>query len=89
MKIPKIFNGCNSVKSMFFQIWKLVGAGLHHENACKCCVFWRGAAFATILVSPALLIDSAITRAIAVLGIAAFLVIVAAINSYLEEDDYE
>lgn len=89
MKIPRIIRGCNSVKSLFFQVWKVVGAGLHHENACKCCVFWRGVAFASVLVAPALLIDSAVTRACVVFGVAAFLGIVAGINSYLEEDDYE
>ena len=90
MKIPKLIKGCDSVKSLFFQVWKLVGTGLHHEYACKCCVFWRGVAFATALISPALFVDSAVTRAVILIGVAAFLVIVAGINSYLEsEKDYE
>ena len=42
MRIKQLLNGCNSVHSVFFVLWRILTPDLMSPQSCKCCIFWRG-----------------------------------------------
>lgn len=90
MQVPKIIRGCESVRSLFWQFFRVAGKGLLHEAACKCCVFYRGALVACIFLAPSIVVQSQNHRLLAILiagGLAIFIAALAKILDTEEDDD--
>ena len=89
MNVPDKINGCKTVSSVFWNFWRVAGRGLHHENACTCCVFWRGIIVAVAFLTPALFFESVAHKLYAVFAAALIGCVVALINSYIEDEYYD
>ena len=91
MQVPKIIRGCESVRSLFWQFFRVVGKGLLHESACKCCVFYRGALVACIFLAPSIVVQATNRKLLTIFiaaGLAIFIAVLAKILD-TEEDDNE
>ena len=91
MQVPKIIRGCESVRSLFWQFFRVAGKGLLHESACKCCVFYRGALTACIFLAPSIVVQATNHRLLAILSAGGLAICIAALAKILdtEEDDAE
>ena len=91
MKIPRIIRGCESVRSLFWQFFRVVGKGLLHESACKCCVFYRGALVACIFLAPSIVVQEPNHKVLALCVAAGLAILIAVLAKLIdqEEDDDE
>lgn len=91
MRIPKIIRGCESVRSLFWQFFRVAGKGLLHESACKCCVFYRGVLVACLFLAPAIAAQAPNNKLLALLSAAGLASCIAALAKILdtEENDDE
>lgn len=91
MQVPKIIRGCESVRSLFWQFFRVAGKGLLHESACKCCVFYRGALTACLFLAPSIVAQAPNPKLVAIFSAAGLAIFIAALAKILdtEEDDDE
>ena len=91
MQVPKIIRGCESVRSLFWQFFRVAGKGLLHESACKCCVFYRGALTACLFLAPAIAVQASNHKLVAILSAGGLAIAIAALAKLIdqEEDDDE
>lgn len=91
MQVPKIIRGCESVRSLFWQFFRVAGKGLLHETACKCCVFYRGALTACLFLAPSIAVQAPNHKLLAILSAGGLAIFIAALAKILdtEEDDDE
>lgn len=90
MQVPKIIRGCESVRSLFWQFFRVAGKGLLHESACKCCVFYRGALIACLFLAPSIAVQATNHKVWAIFIAAGLAIVIAGLAKLLdEEDDYE
>ena len=91
MQVPKIIRGCESVRSLFWQFFRVAGKGLLHEEACKCCVFYRGALTACFFLAPSIVVQAPNNKLLALLSAAGLAIFIAVLAKILdtEEDDNE
>ena len=90
MRISKIIRGCGSVRSLFWQFFRVAGKGLLHESACKCCVFYRGALIACLFLAPSIAVQAPNHKVWAIFiagGLAIFIAALAKILDTEEDDD--
>lgn len=91
MRIPKIIRGCESVRSLFWQFFRVAGKGLLHETACKCCVFYRGALTACLFLAPSIVVQAPNHKLLAIFIAAGLAIVIAGLAKLIdqEEDDDE
>ena len=91
MQVPKIIRGCESVRSLFWQFFRVAGKGLLHESACKCCVFYRGALIACLFLAPSIAVQATNHKVWAIFIAAGLAIVIAGLAKILdtEEDDDE
>ena len=87
MQVPKIIRGCESVRSLFWQFFRVAGKGLLHESACKCCVFYRGALIACLFLAPSIVVQATNHKLLALLSAAGLAIVIAGLAKILDMEE--